>query len=188
MAAGGVVLIAAIAIWAARTPGPRGAAPQRPGDRGRLLVFGALLLVTLPWVFAEIGIFIGDIPLIGNLYRSEQIWTSPQGETLPSVHLGHHHGMGGLLIVVSALLLSRELPWMRPTALRTTLALYLSLAIAYGIGNIANDAWYEQVVKRDWTTWAIPGVIHPGFTWMWGLVIAGGAAIYLRFWRRGRLA
>jgi hypothetical protein len=180
LAAAGVVLIAVIAIWAARTDGPRGFAPRRPGDRGRLLLAGALLIIALPWVFSEMGIFIGDIPPFGHIYESEQIWTSPQGETLPAVHLGHHHGMGGMLIVVSALLLSRELPWMRATALRTTLAGYLSLAIAYGIGNIVNDAWYEQFVKRGWTDWAVPSVIHPGFTWMWGLVILVGAAIYVR--------
>lgn len=75
---------------------------------------------------------------------------------------------------------------MRPTALRTSLALYLSLLIAYGIGNIANDAWYEQVVKRDLTGWAIPTVIHPRLTWMWGLVILVGIAIFFTLDRGGR--
>lgn len=186
LAAGGVVLIAAIAIWAARTAGPRGMAPRRAGDRVRLLLFGVLLAVALPWVFAEMGIFLGDIPPFGHIYESEQIWTSPQGETLPAVHLGHHHGMGGMLIVVSALLLSRELPRMRATALRTTLAVYLSLAIAYGIGNIVNDAWYEQLVKRGWTDWAVPSVIRPGFTWMWGLVVVTGVAIFFTALHPGR--
>jgi hypothetical protein len=179
LAATGVVLIAVIAIWAARTAGPRGFAPRRGGDRGRLLLGAALLVVALPWVFAELGIFIGDIPPFGHIYESEQIWTSRKGETMPAVHLGHHHGMGGMLIIVTALLLSRELPRMRATALRTALAAYLSLAIAYGIGNMVNDVWYEQFVKRGWTHWAIPSVIRPGLTWMWGLVILVGAAIYL---------
>ena len=31
----------------------------------------------------------------------------------------------------------------------------------YGIANIANDAWFEQVVKRGWTDWAIPNVLRP---------------------------
>ena len=183
LAASGVVLIAAIAIWAARTAGPQEMAPRRWSDRGRLLLGAALLVVSLPWVFADMGIFVGDIPPLGHVYESEQIWTSPQGETLSAVHLGHHHGMAGLLIVVSALLLSRELPRMRATALRTSLAVYLSVAIAYGIGNIVNDAWYEQFVKRGWTDWAVPSVIRPGLTWMWALVILVGAAIYVVFWR-----
>lgn len=184
LAAAGVGLIAVIAIWAARTPGSHAFAPRRRGDRGRVLLAAGLLVIALPWVFAEIGVFIGDIPPFGHIYESETIWTSPQGETLPAVHLGHHHGMGGLLIVVSALLLWRELPRMRATALRTTLAVYLSVAIAYGIGNIVNDAWYEQLVKRGWTDWAVPSVITPGLTWMWGLVILVGAAIYVLFGRR----
>ena len=179
LAAAGVVLVAVLAIWAARTMGTGGAAPTGQGDRARVLVGTILLLVSLPWVFADLGIFIRDIPLLGHVYRSEQIWTSPEGETLPSVHFGHHHGMAGMLLVVTALLLSRELVRMRRTPLRTSLAVYLSLLMAYGIGNIANDAWYEQVVKRGWTEWAIPSVIRPGLTWMWGLVILLGAAIFL---------
>jgi hypothetical protein len=190
LAAAGVVLVAVLAIWTARTIGTGGATPRRRGDRARVLVAALLLLVSLPWVFADLGIFIGDIPLLGHVYRSEQIWTSPDGETLPSVHFGHHHGMGGMLLVVTALLLSRELVRMRPTSLRTTLAVYLSLLMAYGIGNIANDAWYEQVVKRDWTDWAIPNVIRPGFTWMWGLIIVVGTGIFFTLDRdaRGRAA
>lgn len=179
LAAIGVLLVAVLAIWAARTTGTGSATPTGRGDRARVLVGTILLLVSLPWVFADLGVFIGDVPLLGHVYRSEQIWTSPEGETLPSVHFGHHHGMAGMLLVVTALLLSRELVRMRSTPLRTSLAVYLSLLMAYGIGNIANDAWYEQVVKRGWTDWAIPNVIRPGLTWMWGLVILLGAAIFL---------
>ena len=50
--------------------------------------------------------------------------------------------------------------------------------IAYGVGNMANDAWYEQIVKRGWTRWRIPGVLQPSLTWMWGLVIVAGAVIF----------
>ena len=151
-----------------------------------MLVGTILLLVSLPWLFADLGVFISDDPLLGHVYRSEQISTTPEGETLPAVHFGHHHGMAGMLLVVTALLLSRELVRMRSQRpLRTSLAAYLSLLMAYGIGNIANDAWYEQVVKRGWTDWAIPDVIRPGHTWMWGLVILLGAAIFLTL-DRGR--
>ena len=97
---------------------------------------------------------------------------------LRTVHLGEHHGLQGLLLVVTALLLSRELPRMRPTRMRVALAAYLSLMIPYGVANMANDAWLEQVVKRGWTDWAIPGVIRPGLTWMWGLIVLVGAAIF----------
>jgi hypothetical protein len=58
------------------------------------------------------------------------------------------------------------------------LALYLSLLIAYGAGNMANDAWYEQLVKRGWLDWRIPGVLQPRLTWMWALIVLVGAAIF----------
>jgi hypothetical protein len=51
---------------------------------------------------------------------------------------------------------------------------------------MANDAWYEQIVKRGWTDWRIPGVFHPGLTWMWGLVIVVGAAIFFIAFLPGR--
>jgi len=169
----GVALVLGMTIWAVRVAGTGGAAPRTRGDRARIAVAAILTFIALPWIFAELGFYIGDVPLLGDLFRSQQVF-----EGHASVHLGEHHGMEGLLLVVTALLLTRELGRMRATWLRTALALYLSLMIAYGLGNMANDGWLEQVVKRGWSDWEIPGVIHPGFTWMWGLIILVGAAIY----------
>jgi hypothetical protein len=168
----GVAIVLALTIWAARDG--IGGAGSPAGDRVRIVVAAALTLLALPWIFAELGVYIGDVPGLGSIFRSKQIF-----EGHPSVHLGEHHGLQGLLLVVTALLLSRELPRMHPTRLRTSLAAYLSLMIPYGIGNMANDAWLEQVVKRGWTDWAIPGVLRPSLTWMWGLIILAAAAIFL---------
>ena len=100
-----------------------------------------------------------------------------------SVHLGEHHGFEGYLLVLTALLLSRQLPNMRhPNAL----AAYLSLMIPYGVGNMLNDGWNEQIVKRGWTNWKIPSVLQPGLTWMWGLVIVAGAAIFFTAFQQRR--
>jgi hypothetical protein len=135
------------------------------GDRLRVAVAVVLGIFALPWLFAEVGFYIpGPIFLAHEQYQGHA-----------SVHLGEHHGFEGYLLVLTALLLSRQLPNMRhPTAL----AAYLSLMIPYGIGNMLNDGWNEQIVKRGWTDWKIPGVLQPGFTWMWGLVIVAGAAIF----------
>jgi hypothetical protein len=73
---------------------------------------------------------------------------------------------------------------MRPTRLRTSLAAYLSLMIPYGLGNMANDGWLEQVVKRGWTSWEFPDVIRPGLTWMWGVIVLVGAALFFLLDRR----
>jgi hypothetical protein len=135
------------------------------GDRVRIVVAAVLGVLALPWIFAELGFYIP-----GGVFLAHQQY---QGHA--TVHLGEHHGLEGYLLVLTALLLSRQLPRMRRP---TLLAVYLSLMIAYGIGNMANDAWYEQVVKRGWTDWRIPGVLQPGLTWMWGLVIVVGAVIF----------
>ena len=168
----GVALTVALVVLSARRDGVGGSGSPT-ADPARIMVAALLLLLALPWIFAEAGFYIGDVPLLGDVFRSKQVY---QGHA--SVHLGEHHGLEGLLLILTALLLSRELPRMRSTRLCTGLAAYLSLMIAYGLGNIANDAWLEQVVKRGWTDWAIPGVIRPSLTWMWGLIVLAGAAIF----------
>jgi hypothetical protein len=131
------------------------------GDVIRVVIAVVLGILALPWLFAELGFYFpgSHVVFAGH----------------PRVHLGEHHGFEGYLLVLTALLLSRQLPRMRHP---TPLAAYLSLMIAYGVGNMANDGWYEQVVKRGWLHWRIPSVLQPSLTWMWALVIAVGAAIF----------
>ena len=139
----------------------RGGWGEPRGDPIRIAVAIVLAILALPWMFSLAGFY---FPGSDVIYHDEA-----------RVHLGEHHGLEGYLLVLTALLLSRELPRMRHA---TPLAAYLSLMIAYGVGNMANDAWYEQVVKRGWTDWRIPSVLQPNVTWMWGLVILVGAAIF----------
>jgi hypothetical protein len=164
-----------IALWLTLRADGRGWGDPR-GDRLRLGLGIGLAALALPWIFAELGFY-----LPGPVFLSAEPY-----EGHAAVHLGEHHGFHGLLLVLTALLLSRELP--RMTRLRTPLAVYLSLLIAYGLGNFVNDLWLEQVVKRGWTDWEIPGVIRPDLTWMWGLVVLGGLAIYAVFFSRARPA
>jgi hypothetical protein len=163
--------VAIVLVLTLRTPvGPRG---DPRGDRLRVAVAVVLGIFALPWLFAEVGFYIP-----GGVFLAEQEY---QGHA--AVHLGEHHGFEGYVLVLTALLLSRQLPNMRrPNAL----AVYLSLMIPYGIGNMLNDGWNEQIVKRGWTTWKIPGVLQPGLTWMWGLVIVAGAAIFLTAFQQRR--
>jgi hypothetical protein len=180
----GVLLVLGMTLWTIRVTGTGGAA-KATGDRARILITAALAIVALPWIFAELGVYIGDLPLLGHVFRSKQFYFHDK-ELARSVHLGEHHGMVGFMLIVTALLLSRELPRMLATRLRTALAAYLSLLIAYGLGNMANDAWLEQVVKRDWTHWEIPGMTRPHLTWIWGVTILVAAAIFLRLDRDRR--
>jgi hypothetical protein len=169
----GVAIVLAMTIWAVRTGGTRGVGSPA-GDRVRIAVAAVLAFLALPWILAEVGFYSGDVPGLASIFRSKQIF-----EGHASVHLGEHHGLQGLLLVVTALLLSRELPRMYSTGLRTALAIYLSLMIPYGIANMANDGWNEQIVERGWSDWAIPGVLRPGLSWMWGVILIASVAIFL---------
>ena len=148
---------------------------RQPGDSLRVVVAAAALFIALPWMFADLGFFLDRVPALGNLFQTS---VHPHGASLPAVHHGHHHGMDGVECVLSAALLSRVVPSVRNTRLRVATGLYVALMAAYGIGNLANDAWGEQVVKRDWTTWKIPSVILPGVTVAWGIIILGTLVIY----------
>ena len=147
----------------------RGSWGDPRGDPIRISAAIILGVLALPWMFALAGFY---FPGSNVIYQSQ-----------PRVHLGEHHGLEGYLLVLTGLLLSRQLPRMRRP---TPLALYLSLMIAYGVGNMANDAWYEQVVKRGWIHWRIPGVLEPRPTWMWGLLIVTGAAIFFTAFQQRR--
>ena len=156
------------------------AAPRPPGDMLRLMLVLCTLIAAPPWIGAELGFYLDGVPLLGWLYRTG---APPHGvhvaaPALASVHHGHHHGMDGALLVCSALLLSRLLPTTRG-AWRAVVAGYLSLMLAYGAGNIANDFWLEQVVKRGWTTWAIPNVLQPQVAWVWGVIVALALLVWL---------
>jgi hypothetical protein len=164
----GVGLVLALSVSAARAEGIGGWGSAR-GDRLRFAGCVVLGLVSLPWFFAELGFYIP-----GPLFLASEVY-----EGAAAVHLGEHHGLVGLQIIAAMLLLSRELPRLQAGWRRTALAAWMSGLIAYGLGNIANDAWGEQVVKRGWTDSVLPSVVRPSVNWMWLVVLAAGAAIFL---------
>jgi len=140
----------------------RGPADPR-GDRLRGVVAILALLTAPAWLAADLGFF-----LPGHVYRTAPYY----------VHHGHHHGMDGVLLVLSSLLLSRQLPAIRVRVLRLATAAFLALMFAYGWGNIANDFWLEQVVKRGWASWAVPSVLEPHLTWAWLVLVLAAAALW----------
>ena len=147
------------------------------GDRVRLAIVAALLLVALPWIGADLGFSYGGVPVLGQIFQTNELRAQPHVAGLhPAVHLGHHHGIDGLLMVVTALLVLR-IP-MRRTALRAAATAYAAFLFAWGIGNIVNDAWLEQVVKRGWTTTEVPGVLSLHWNWTWTAVVVGAALVF----------
>ena len=176
VAAAGVLVALALTAVAGR---PRWAGRQS-GDRVRVVVGLVALFVGLPWLAAEAGRFLDGVPLLGHLFQTGKHPPNAAGlpPFPPSVHHGHHHGMDGVLLLLTALLLSRVVPSVRRRWLRVAVGLYVALMACYGIGNIGNDFWIEQVNKRGWTSWQFPDVLRPKLTIAWGVIVVATAALY----------
>ena len=175
-----VVLTVEVARW-------RGISTRswRKTDWGRVAVALVLLVLAIPWLAADLGFYSNGIPIVGKLFLSSDVRPEQPGSATlaPAVHHGQHHGLEGLLLILTALLLSRRLFDVRGAVLRNAIAAYLALMFCYGIGNIANDAWSEQVVKRGWTNWEFPNVLEPRATVAWGLIVIA-ALIMWALWAR----
>jgi len=164
----GVLIALALTVVAARRAGAA-FAPRRPWDGWRVGLAIVVGLISLPWVAAELGF---HFP--GDFFMGEELGREKDGTLIAAVHLGHHHGMDGAVLVLSALLLSRV--EIHQGALRIVAFGYLGLMLAYGGVNFVQDAWNEQIVKRGWTDEGIPSALLPGVKPIWAVVI-GVAAI-----------
>ncbi|MFL5950595.1 MAG: hypothetical protein ACJ74M_03235 [Gaiellaceae bacterium] len=156
---------------------------RAPGDRVRVAIAVVLVLLSLPWLAADLGFVIGRWPLFGSIYYSDE-WYAPFGHARAhqAVHAGNHHGLVGALLVVTVLLLSRTLSALTPRT-RAFLGAYLAVLGLYGVAAIANDFWLEQIVKRGVTHWEFPSLITPKPTLDWLILLALAAVLYLLFRR-----
>jgi hypothetical protein len=123
-----------------------------------------VLLVSLPWLSAQLGF---HFP--GDFFMGEKLGREQDGTSIAAVHLGHHHGLDGSLLLLTALLLSR-IEISGTTMRRVTFACLGAMA-AYGAVNCVQDAWNEQLVKRGWTDHSIPSAILPAAKPIWLVVI-----------------
>jgi hypothetical protein len=150
------------------------------GDRLRIAIAALLVFFAAPLIAAELGFFLEGVPVLGWFFETRRLTTQPGDAVLHhAVHHGQHHGWQATMLALSALGLSR-LP--RPRLLDA----YLALMLAYGIGNLVNDDWLEQVVKRGWTNSEMPSVLVPAANWGWAAVLVGAAAIWLLWFRQPR--
>jgi hypothetical protein len=168
----GVALALVLSVWAARRAGG-GLAPRLPGDRARVVAAVVIVLVSIPWITGELGFYIGN-----RVFLTSRVLTEGD-ETIAAVHLGHHHGLDGTLLMLFALLLSRvRLPDRR---LDNVLLAYVSLMFGYGFMNFAEDGWHEQLVKRGWLEWKIPSALLPRVHWVWLVTLGLSVVVYLLF-------
>jgi hypothetical protein len=168
----GVVLALALTPFA-RLPRAR----DRRGDGVRVALAALLVLLAAPWIAAELGFYLDGIPVLGSLFQTGKVVSYRGNAPHPAVHHGVHHGLQGLLLAATALLLSR---------VPNRISLYLALALAYGVGNIANDDWLEQVAERGWTSWTIPSCLEPKATWTWLAVLLATPVVWLLWFRPQR--
>jgi hypothetical protein len=155
--------------------------PSRPrserGDSVRIGLAALLVFFCAPLIAAELGFFLDGVPLLGLVFETARLARQPGVAGLHhAVHHGVHHGWEATMLALTALAFSR-LP--RPRVLDA----YLALMLAYGVGNLVNDDWLEQVVKRGWTKHEMPSVLTPAANWGWLAVLVAAGAVW-RLWFR----
>jgi hypothetical protein len=124
------------------------------------IVIGVLVwLAALEWVAAVLGFYFP-----GDIFLGEELRPGGDGELYAAVHLGDHEGLDAALLVTSALILSR-------LRHRLALGVLLGLAFVYGLAVEWRDFWFEQVVKRDWTSWKPPQVLTPRLSIAWAMLV-----------------
>jgi hypothetical protein len=184
-AAAGVLIVVVLSFLA--RPPAQPPVPSRAGDRARLALGAVAVLLAVEWIAAELGFFLDGVPVLGSIFITGKIARVAGGGIAPAVHHGHHHGLDGLLLSLTALVLSRELGTVPGRRLRALLGAYLALMLVYGLTNMVNDAWDEQVFKRGWTNWLVPGLLNPSASFAWAAMLVAAALIYAAFFARGPL-
>jgi hypothetical protein len=179
----GVLTALGLTLFALRRTGAGPVAERGRGDRIALWIAAVYTLAALPWIFANLGFYVGDAPGLHAVFMSKKVLPEPGHPHLHAVHLGNHEGLDGWLLVVTALLLRPVLAWMRPTRLRAILGGYLALLLGYGVMVSANDGWNEQIVKRGWTSHGLPSVLNPALNLGWAILIVVAVVLYLAAFR-----
>lgn len=139
-------------------------------DSLRIAIGVVVWLVASVWIAAVLGF---SFP--GDVFLGEEIRRGGDGTLGPAVHLGDHEGLDAALLITSALVLTRYRP-------RLAVGFVLGLMLVYGVAVEWRDFWFEQVVKRDWTSWSPPQVLTPRLSVAWGvlLLLAVGVALAVR--------
>jgi hypothetical protein len=178
-AAVGVAVAFGLTVYVLARTGRGARPPCTRMDAVLVTVFLVLLALSLPWLLANFGYYVGDVAGLRRVFMSEQVVPEPGNPHLRAVHLGNHEGIDGVLLAITAVILIRTLGQMAQSARRTVLAVYLSLLLVYGLGVALADGWHEQITKRGWTAWRVPSVLHPSASWAWLVVLVAALLVWL---------
>ncbi len=127
-----------------------------------------LALAGLPWIAADVGLSLGRVPLANEVFNA----------TEQAVHLGHHHGLDGVVLAIAAIVMWPAVASMRPSRLRSLATFLVALELVYGLANALQDGWNEQFVKRGWSQTDLPSVLHPAVTPAWAAMLLVTAALW----------
>ena len=82
-------------------------------DIARLVLAIVVVLAAIPWIAADLGFHLDDVPGLGSVFLTGVLRPEPGHPTLTAVHLGHHHGFDGTILALTAILLSRTVCMLR---------------------------------------------------------------------------
>jgi len=168
-----------VALLVAAFPRLGRAAPRLPGDLARVVVAAVIAVGMIPYVFAELGFYAPD-PIMAD---EPTPW-----ENIAAVHLGSHEGMDGALLALAVLAISRLTPWFAGKRVAAITSTLLAFLLSYGVANLVEDDWLEQIAKRGWTADRIPSLVRPQLSVGWALIVLGAIAVELLWFRRERRA
>jgi hypothetical protein len=188
LAAAGTLIALALTVLALSRGGVGYRRPFGGGwDIARLVLAVLVVLAAIPWIAAELGFYLDDVPALGSVFLTGAPRPEPGHPTLTAVHLGHHHGFDGTLLALTAIALSRTVCMLRSGFLRAGYRFYVSLMLVYGLANALQDFWLEQLVKRGATSLEIPTLTVPDASPAWAALLAAALLIHLAAGRVGRL-
>lgn len=171
MAAIGALIVLGMTLAAWRTHGA-GKLGRERGDTLRIGLAAVLFVGALPWMAADLGLSLNNIPVLGSSFLTDQLASQPSVHGLhQAVHDGHHHGMDGVLLAWTALLVSRTLGHLAHARTRILLTAYTGFLLVYGSANAFQDFWTEQIVKRGLTTHEIAIFLTPSLSIPWLVIM-----------------
>ncbi|MHA1378692.1 MAG: hypothetical protein ACTSRG_09950 [Candidatus Helarchaeota archaeon] len=127
--------------------------PWQRSDYIRVIMLGLVIFFGLPWLFAIHGVFISDIPGLNSIFLGSQrgvLGTNPFDYLYPSVHLGTHHGLDGLLFIIYAVVYSILVFVMKNSKIRNFLIFAIGILASYGLVAYLEDFFHEQIIKRGY--------------------------------------
>lgn len=172
----GVGLVAVLTAITIRRDGTAGSRPWQRIDTAGAVFGGVLVFLGLPWLFGMAGVYVADVPLLSSLFQSKE---TVAGQDVIYVHLGDHHGVHGMFLALTALTLTRVVGTLSPRWLDRLLSGYLAFMFVYGIANMFQDLWGEQIVKRGWSTYHIKSMVVPELSTAYGLIVLASVAVWL---------